>query len=67
MVESQTLRTGLQTPSSKKSGDVVTLLVRLAANPNNLAKRSTIVSFKLTAQDNPALTITEEARFLGPR
>jgi hypothetical protein len=40
--------------------------VRLAANPDNLAKRSTKVNFKLTAQNNPALTITEEGRFLGP-
>jgi len=50
-----------------ESGDVITLPVRLVANPDNLAKRSTKVNFKLTAQDNPALTITEEGRFLGPR
>jgi cytochrome c oxidase accessory protein FixG len=48
------------------AGDVITLPVRLAANPDNLAKRSTKVNFKLTAQNNPALTITEEGRFLGP-
>ncbi|TGO02925.1 (Fe-S)-binding protein [Candidatus Thiomargarita nelsonii] len=49
-----------------ESGDVITLPVRLAANPDKLVKRSTKVNFKLTAQDNPALTITEEGRFLGP-
>ncbi|OAD23143.1 iron-sulfur cluster-binding protein [Candidatus Thiomargarita nelsonii] len=50
-----------------ESGSVMTLPVRLAAKQDNLAKRSTMVIFKLTAQDNPALTITEEGRFLGPR
>jgi len=49
-----------------ESGSVMTLPVRLAAKQDNLAKRSTMVIFKLTAQDNPALTITEEGRFLGP-
>ncbi len=50
-----------------ESGDVITLPVRLVAHPDKLAKRSTKVNFKLTAQDNLALTITEEGRFLGPR
>ena len=47
-------------------GSIITVPVRLAVVPDNLLKRSTMVTFKLTAQDNPELTITEEARFLGP-
>ncbi|HEW99023.1 MAG TPA: cytochrome c oxidase accessory protein CcoG [Beggiatoa sp.] len=47
-------------------GRVMTLSVRLAADPQNLQKRSMTITFQLTALDNPTLTITEEARFLGP-
>jgi cytochrome c oxidase accessory protein FixG len=47
-------------------GRVMTLPVRLAADPQKLPKRSMTITFQLTAQDNPTLTITEEARFLGP-
>ncbi|MEK8020401.1 MAG: FixG Ig-like domain-containing protein, partial [Candidatus Parabeggiatoa sp.] len=47
-------------------GAVMTLPVRLSANPDLLTKRSTIVNFQLTARKNAAITITEEARFLGP-
>jgi cytochrome c oxidase accessory protein FixG len=47
-------------------GGVMTLPVRLAADPDLLKKRSTLISFQLTAQKNAAISITEEARFLGP-
>jgi cytochrome c oxidase accessory protein FixG len=47
-------------------GRVMTLPVRLAADPQKLPKRSMTITFQLTARDNPTLTITEEARFLGP-
>jgi cytochrome c oxidase accessory protein FixG len=47
-------------------GGVMTLPVRLSAAPQNLPKRSMTITFQLTARENPALTITEEARFLGP-
>jgi cytochrome c oxidase accessory protein FixG len=46
-------------------GSVITLPVRLVADPQNLLKRSMTITFQLTARDNSALTITEEARFLG--
>ncbi|RKZ76954.1 MAG: hypothetical protein DRR19_28305 [Candidatus Parabeggiatoa sp. nov. 1] len=46
-------------------GSVMTLPVRLAADPQYLLKRSMTITFQLTARNNPALTITEEARFLG--
>ena len=47
-------------------GSVITLPVRLTANPKNLLTRSMTITFQLIARDNPELTITEEARFLGP-
>ncbi|RKZ41676.1 MAG: cytochrome c oxidase accessory protein CcoG [Gammaproteobacteria bacterium] len=47
-------------------GSIITVPVRLLVVSDKLLKRSTMVTFKLTAQDNPELTITEEARFLGP-
>ena len=49
-----------------EAGAVMTLPVRLAANPDLLTKRSTLVTFQLTARKNAAISITEEARFLGP-
>jgi cytochrome c oxidase accessory protein FixG len=61
---------GLQLIKDKEiqvgAGEVMTVPVRLAVNYENLSKRSTAVYFKLTARNNPELTITEEARFLGP-
>ncbi len=48
------------------AGSIITLPVRLATEIQNLPKRSMPVTFHLTAQDDPQLTITEEARFLGP-
>ncbi len=47
-------------------GRVQEVAVRLQADPGNLAKRSTEVTFELQAIDNPKLKVTEEARFLGP-
>ncbi len=47
-------------------GSVITLPVRLAVEPDKLLKRSTTITFQLTAQDNSELRMTEEARFLGP-
>jgi cytochrome c oxidase accessory protein FixG len=62
---------GLQLIKDKElqvgAGEVMTVPVRLAVDYENLSKRSTAVKFKLTAMKNPELTITEEARFLGPR
>jgi cytochrome c oxidase accessory protein FixG len=47
-------------------GGVITLPVRLAANPDLLTQRSTLVTFQITAKKNAEITIIEEARFLGP-
>jgi len=48
-------------------GSIMSLPVRLAADPQNLLKRSITITFQLIARDNPELTITEEARFLAIR
>ncbi|MCK5716463.1 MAG: cytochrome c oxidase accessory protein CcoG [Thiomargarita sp.] len=48
------------------AASITTLSVRLAAQPENLHKRSTPVYFQLTAEDNASISIIEEARFLGP-
>jgi cytochrome c oxidase accessory protein FixG len=45
---------------------VMTFPIRLKTKPENLFKRSTPIVFRLIARDNSNLTITEEARFLGP-
>jgi cytochrome c oxidase accessory protein FixG len=47
-------------------GEVLNVVVRLEAQEHALEARSSVVYFTLTAQDDPALTVTEEARFLGP-
>lgn len=61
---------GLQLIKDKElqvgAGEVMTVPVRLSVDFYNLNKRSTPVTFKLIAMDNPELTVTEEARFLGP-
>ncbi len=61
---------GLQLIKDKEievgAGAVMTVPVSLLVNYDNLSKRSTHVKFKLTAMDNPELTVIEEARFLGP-
>jgi cytochrome c oxidase accessory protein FixG len=49
------------------SGGVLELPVRLRADEGALEARSSEVNFTLVAEDNPTLTATEEARFLGPR
>jgi cytochrome c oxidase accessory protein FixG len=49
-----------------KPGEVIELPVRLAADPTDLKKRSTEVSFHLRAQDSEKLEVDEVARFLGP-
>ncbi len=62
---------GLQLIKDKElqigAGEVMTVPVRLAVDYENLSQRSTPVTFTLTAKNNPELTVTEEARFLGPR
>ena len=49
-----------------KSGEISTVAIRLMVAKEKLQKRTTAIHFTLTATDNPELTITEEARFLGP-
>jgi cytochrome c oxidase accessory protein FixG len=48
------------------SGDVLELPVRLQVDEDELKTRSTQITFDLVADDNPALSATEPARFLGP-
>ena len=50
-----------------KSGEVVELPVRVNIDPENLEERSSEISFHLDAIDGEDLSVTEEARFLGPR
>lgn len=47
-------------------GDMFEAPVRLIVAPNRLPRYSTKVKFTVTAIENPELTITEEARFVGP-
>jgi hypothetical protein len=46
---------------------VLELPVRLRADEADLKERSSEVVFKLVATDNPDLSVSEHARFLGPR
>ncbi len=48
------------------AGTVEDISLSLLANRANLLKPSTEVTFKLVATDDPQLTVTELARFLGP-
>ena len=48
-------------------GGVMELPVRLRVEEGSLEARSTSVEFELTAADDAALTVIEEARFLGPQ
>ena len=48
-------------------GGVMELPVRLRVEEGSLEARSTSVEFVLTAADDAALTVIEEARFLGPQ
>ncbi len=49
------------------SGGVMELPVRLQVEEGDLDMRSTEISFELVADGNSALTVVEEARFLGPK
>jgi hypothetical protein len=49
-----------------ESGHVREVAVRLEADPVNLKERSSRVVFRVHAEDDPKLTASEEARFLGP-
>jgi len=49
-----------------ESGQVSEIVVRLQADPGQLKKRSSEVTFKVEAEDNARLVDTEEAKFLGP-
>jgi polyferredoxin len=48
-------------------GEVLELPVRLRADEADLKERSSEVVFELVATDNPDLSASEHARFLGPR
>lgn len=48
------------------AGEVMELPVRLQADAGDLSVRSNKIAFTLQDRHNPKLTITEEARFLGP-
>jgi len=47
-------------------GQVAELPVRLRVDPYNMKARSEKVVFELRAEDQPALRVKEEARFVGP-
>ena len=49
------------------SGGVQELPVRLRADEAELVVRSSDVVFSLVAIDNDKLSVTEDARFLGPQ
>ena len=49
-----------------EAGTVYEMVVRLQADEFNLEQRSVPVSFHLQAADANHLTVTEEARFVGP-
>ena len=50
-----------------ESGGVMELPVRLWADEAELEVRSSDVVFELVATDDAALTVTEDARLLGPQ
>jgi cytochrome c oxidase accessory protein FixG len=50
-----------------ESGDVLELPVRLRVDEAELKTRSSQVRFDLVAEDDPKLSASEAARFLGPR
>ncbi|MDX5333828.1 MAG: cytochrome c oxidase accessory protein CcoG, partial [Gammaproteobacteria bacterium] len=47
-------------------GEIVTLPVRVQADPVHLERASSEIRFTATAVDNPKLRRTQDARFLGP-
>ena len=48
------------------SGTVYDLPVRIRASEENLTGRSTTLSFTLTTVDNQKMSVTQDAKFLGP-
>lgn len=48
------------------SGEVLNFAVRIQIDPVNLSTTSSTLYFHLQATDNPELTVTEHARFIGP-
>ena len=48
------------------AGSVIEIPVRAKVDPENLLKRSNEIHFKLQAEHQKDLMITEEARFIGP-
>ncbi len=48
------------------SGAVVSLPIQVQVDPIQLKTASTKVQFTLAALDDPALSVTQEARFIGP-
>ncbi len=62
------LRLHLDMPEIRVAGGgVMELPVRLQVEEGDLDMRSTEISFELVADGNSALTVVEEARFLGPK
>ncbi len=53
-------------PIAAGAGEVTEVPVRLQAPAEELEHRSSHVRFTLQAEDDPALRVSEEARFLGP-
>ena len=49
------------------SGEVLNLPVSVSVDPSVLEKAGNNITFTLTADDEPALSSTESARFVGPR
>ena len=47
-------------------GEVLSLPVSVRLDPAVLERTANEIEFTLTAEEDPALTITETARFLGP-
>ncbi|MGB5260631.1 MAG: cytochrome c oxidase accessory protein CcoG [Gammaproteobacteria bacterium] len=61
------IRLRMDTPEIRvDSGGVLELPVSLRVEEGKLEARSTGIAFEIAATDDPALTATEEARFLGP-
>jgi hypothetical protein len=46
-------------------GGVRNVSLRVRVDPYDLTSRSTHIKFSIQATDNPDLTVTEDARFLG--
>ena len=57
---------GPTAPVEVEGGKVVDVAVVLRASEAALEARSTAISFTLSAADDPAISVTEQAKFLGP-